>query len=521
ATANMSKLEMWLRDKFVSELVLQHHLKALSESLHQQLQEMERRQEQELEKRIQQDAALSTHKYTEKTRAEHRKVSSTPALNSNKGVPPDQINSSDGHLACNTTGKSSEFKHARTYHCGQAALAITWPNKEEEAMAECLKKFSATPVPSHVSAALFSEMMMKKERQRQLGHEQRKNFLISRQKPFGFEEREKERRAKLRAMISEASKDKKEAVVVKNSHKTTKDSKQVEDVSVSEGPKLRTADRNRKERVGFLDKSPSFQPKIIRQVPDFYRLHKALQRDATQTKKTTKCQPFYLRTSTLPVRQSRASPQQSQAQKVSHLSRSKSLGALTSLSTDTLPVYITDAARKRAEAIRKSLEVQESKTQESAEWLRKYQMRSEAMQRTVTLHAKLLDPHRSLKEVYNEKLQHHREADQQRMREYSKELKGMRARVSQRPYLFQQVKQKSAKASTEETYRKTLLSAGLKEQFVEENGLARLSSSPSISEENTDASAEDQHSREENGDAEKKIEDVREESVNYKADEIP
>uniref|UniRef100_A0A3B4AAF1 Uncharacterized protein n=1 Tax=Periophthalmus magnuspinnatus TaxID=409849 RepID=A0A3B4AAF1_9GOBI len=330
-------------------------------------------------------------------------------------------------------------------------------HSQEEAMAECLKKFSATPVPSHVSAALFSEMMMKKERQRQLGHEQRKNFLISRQKPFGFEEREKERRAKLRAMISEASKDKKEAVVVKNSHKTTKDSKQgedchkvliqtVEDVSVSEGPKLRTADRNRKERVGFLDKSPSFQPKIIRQVPDFYRLHKALQRDATQTKKTTKCQPFYLRTSTLPVRQSRAT-MAGDGKKKNSTNRSKSLGALTSLSTDTLPVYITDAARKRAEAIRKSLEVQESKTQESAEWLRKYQMRSEAMQRTVTLHAKLLDPHRSLKEVYNEKLQHHREADQQRMREYSKELKGMRARVSQRPYLFQQVKQVSASRS--------------------------------------------------------------------------
>lgn len=30
------------------------------------------------------------------------------------------------------------------------------------------------------------------------------------------------------------------------------------------------------------------------------------------------------------------------------------------------------------------------------------------MKKTVALHAKLLDPHSSLKEVYNEKLQHHR-----------------------------------------------------------------------------------------------------------------
>ncbi|KAK7904708.1 hypothetical protein WMY93_017315 [Mugilogobius chulae] len=412
---------------------------------------------------------------------------------------------------------------------------MTWPHKEEEAMAECLKKFSTTPVPSHVTVPLFRDMMMKKDKQRQQGHEQRKNFLLSMQKPFSFEEREKEKREKLIAMINEALKEEKNKDVDKKVYEINKDSKQanrdshrvpiqtVGNTSLSEGPKLRTADRTRKERVGFLDESPSFQPKIIRQVPDFSRLHKVLQRDKVQTKDTTKCQPFHLRTSALPVRQSRSSPQQSQAQRVSLLSRSKSLGVLTSLSTDTLPVYITDAARKRSEAIRKSMEVRESKSQESAEWLRKYQMRSEAMQRTVTLHAKLLDPHRSLKEVYNEKLQHHREADQQRMREYSKELKGMRARVSERPYLFQQVKQKSAKANAEKTYRDTLKSVGLKEEFVEENGLARLSSSSSssISEGNADASSEDQLSREENGDAGEKIEDVREESVNYKEDEMP
>lgn len=57
---------------------------------------------------------------------------------------------------------------------------------------------------------------------------------------------------------------------------------------------------------------------------------------------------------------------------------------------------------------RKSMELRDSKNQESADWLRKYQIRSQAMKKTVTLHAKLLDPHSSLKEVYNDKLQHHR-----------------------------------------------------------------------------------------------------------------
>lgn len=54
------------------------------------------------------------------------------------------------------------------------------------------------------------------------------------------------------------------------------------------------------------------------------------------------------------------------------------------------------------------MEMRESKNQESADWLRKYQMRSQAMKNTVTLHAKLLDPHGSLNKVYNEKLQQHR-----------------------------------------------------------------------------------------------------------------
>lgn len=77
------------------------------------------------------------------------------------------------------------------------------------------------------------------------------------------------------------------------------------------GPKLRTAERTRREKLGFLDKKPSFQPKIIHQVPDFSTLHKALQTEALkkmQSKDVTKCRPFFLRTSARPARQSMMSP---------------------------------------------------------------------------------------------------------------------------------------------------------------------------------------------------------------------
>lgn len=92
---------------------------------------------------------------------------------------------------------------------------------------------------------------------------------------------------------------------------------QHENPTASGRPRLRTAERTKKEKLGFLDEKPSFQPKIIHQVPDFSRLHKALQTEAlrkTQSKDVTKCQPFYLRTSVLPARQSRLRPENSQVQ---------------------------------------------------------------------------------------------------------------------------------------------------------------------------------------------------------------
>ncbi|KAK2826108.1 hypothetical protein Q5P01_020322 [Channa striata] len=151
-------------------------------------------------------------------------------------------------------------------------------------------------------------------------------------------------------------------------------------------------------------------------------------------------------------------------------------------------------------------------------------MKCQAMKKTVILHAKLLDPHSSLNETYNEKLQHHREADQQRMREYMKELKEMKARVSERPYLFQQVKQRNAKDHAEQTYRNKLKKAGIKEQFVEENGEAVEGVSASLrSEDNGDVNdcsiENDFHNREENVDDWEKIEDVEDESVKSKWEE--
>lgn len=429
----------------------------------------------------------------------------------------------------------------RTQLCERFALTKTLQlSKEEEAEAECQKKFSALPLPSHVIQPVYQEMMEQREKERKEGVEQRKQFLLSIQKPFSFQEREKEKREELIAKLNQVSHDVINDVRVRKlpqkeikdspDSSETKDQEQVcqklhtqaavrEENPARNGPKLRTAERTRKEKLGFLDEKPSFQPKIIHRVPDFSALHKALQTEALlkmQSKDVTKCQPFSLRTSARPARQSRMSPANSQLQvpKTCNFSRSKSLGASTLTSTDTLPTYITDAVRKRCMATRKSMEMRDNKNQDSVDWLRNYQMRSQAMKKTITLHAKLLDPHSSLKEVYNEKLQHHREADQQRMRDYTRELREMKARVSERPFLFEQVKQRNAKAHAEQTYRSRLKKAGLKEQFVEENGEALTSEDDRSTENDIDR-------REENGGDGEKIEAVEEKSVKSKGEAVP
>ncbi|XP_029981937.1 protein FAM161B [Sphaeramia orbicularis] len=558
----MSKLDMLLRDGIQSELILKEHLKTLSESLREQLQETEKRQREDLESRIHQNTLLSTNVDQElsvfkepKKCVGLRKAASTSALNSDKGSSHYPRQSQRPDSSSHVRLSSTDWHHCtvkapvRTQHCERAFLSITKPSKEEEAQAECQKKFCALPVPVHVSVPLYQEMMEQRDKERKQSHEQRKNFLLSMQKPFTFQEREKEKRENLITMLNQVSQEgKKAAAVRKPPHKIVKNSTDsgledqelcrkvnnqtkvpLKNTSASDSPKVRTADRTRKEKLGFLDEKPSFQPKIIHQVPDFSRLHKALQTEAlrkTQSKEVTKCRPFNLRTSTLAARQSRMIPESSEVPKISNLSRSKSLGALTSLSTDTLPTYITDAVRKRSMAIRKSIEMRVNKNQESVDWLSKYQMRSQAMRKTVSLHAKLLDPHSSLKDVYNEKLQQHRDADQQRMREYMRDLRDMKARVNERPYLFEQVKQRNAKAQAEQMYRNKLKKAGLKEQFVEENGEADIEiSTSSMSEEDRHVDGSimenDIHNREENVDDGEKIEDVEEKSVKSKGEEMP
>lgn len=97
--------------------------------------------------------------------------------------------------------------------------------KEEEAEAECRKQFSALPVPRHVIQPLYQKMMDLREKERKQSHEQRREFLLSIQKPFSFQEREKEKKEKLTQTLNHISPDhtNKNATVRKPPHKEVKD----------------------------------------------------------------------------------------------------------------------------------------------------------------------------------------------------------------------------------------------------------------------------------------------------------
>ncbi|NWI86360.1 F161B protein, partial [Pitta sordida] len=209
-------------------------------------------------------------------------------------------------------------------------------------------------------------------------------------------------------------------------------------------PQSQTATRTKQERLGFLqDKSFSFKPRINPTIPDFEELYWAFQKEAVrrqEIKEPTRSKPFKLRTSNLHARQRQANEKIKDSQELSKVSvqKSNSLTRLSSLSSNTLPVHITDATRRRESAIRHS-QVKKEGDKEGIYWLEKQKMKCQAMQKSVNSRAKALDPHKSLEETYKEKSKQNRQNMRERNKEYRKYLEEMQLRVKNRPYLFEQV----------------------------------------------------------------------------------
>ncbi|XP_031449710.1 protein FAM161B [Phasianus colchicus] len=380
--------------------------------------------------------------------------------------------------------------------------------RQSQDEAECQKQFRAQPVPAHVFLPLYHEIMEQNEVRRQIATQKRKELLLSTQRPFSFLEKEEKKKEAIRqkflaaATPNESSKLKKVNRKVPRSTNDTllgdklKEAELYREIRIQmrakdllessvapidtsncrRDPQSRTATKTKQERLGFLqDRSFSFKPRINPTVPDFEELYWAFQREAVrrqEIKEATRIKPFKLRTSNLRGRQRETNEKIKDSQQLSKVSvqKSHSLTALSSLSSNTLPVHITDATRKRESAIRYSQESKKEGDKEGIYWVEKQKKKCQAIHKSVNSRAKALDPHKSLDETHKEKLKQNRQNMRERTKEYRKELEEMQLRVKNRPYLFEQVSKHDACQGAERRYRHTLQQVGLSEEFVRKKG---------------------------------------------------
>ncbi|XP_071665525.1 protein FAM161B isoform X2 [Patagioenas fasciata] len=357
--------------------------------------------------------------------------------------------------------------------------------RQSQDEAECQKQFRALPVPAHVFLPLYQEIMEQNEIRRQIATQKRKELLLATQRPFSFLEKEEKKKEAIRQKFLAATTTNESSKLKQVSKKVPKSTynsllgdklkeaelyreiriqmraKDLLESSVAlidtnncrREPQCRTATKTKQERLGFLqDKSFSFKPRINPTIPDFEGLYWAFQREAVrrqEIKEATRNKPFKLRTSNLHGRQRQANEKIKDSQQLSKVSVQKghSLTGLSSLSSNTLPVHITDATRKRESALKNSQDSKKEGNKEGMYWLEKQKKKCQAIQKSVNSRAKALDPHRSLEETHKEKSKQNWQNMKARTKEYRKELEEMQLRVKNRPYLFEQVTKVTGQSS--------------------------------------------------------------------------
>uniref|UniRef100_A0A670YBK2 FAM161 centrosomal protein B n=1 Tax=Pseudonaja textilis TaxID=8673 RepID=A0A670YBK2_PSETE len=304
--------------------------------------------------------------------------------------------------------------------------------------AECQKQFRAQPVPAHVYLPLYQEIMEKNEIRRQMETQKRKELLVSMQKPFSFQIKEEKRKEATRQQFLNILTPAKKIVPKfrKKIPKSTYESMLGDKLEEAEllrkiriqlrakelleeswapneldhkqrDKKSQIASKNREQKLSFLQGNFSFKPRINTSVPNFEELYWAFQRKVLtkqEIKETTRNKPFRLRTANLSCRHKMCDKMMVKNSQGKHSSPPddcrilcRSFNCLSALSANTLPIYITDAVRKRAEN-------KKYKENEGARWAELQRKKCQAIHKSVICRAKAMDPHKSLKETHKEKL---------------------------------------------------------------------------------------------------------------------
>ncbi|KAI7811324.1 protein FAM161A [Triplophysa rosa] len=384
--------------------------------------------------------------------------------------------------------------------------------RQLEELTECHRKFRASPVPAHVRLPLYEELHERDEERRRLYRATEQQRLHASQRPFSFLERERmkkeQKEAKLREQMLIQDKEEEErrkypfkAKPVPRAVKEAALGDQQKEEELYRAIKMQMRAREllhsaamppsmlaqriseRQTQQAAQKDKPVHRPKINTNVPDFdasYRKFQKQLENRRDVRPLTACEPFRLRTSTIASHKERImadieaekqSPRQTRwpfvsTPALSPMTPSSSLCSSLSGSQEYLPAKITDAAKKRQEAVRKVLEKRKKAEEEEEKWKETQKQREKKLQKVISKRAQANDPHVALAQTCQSKLKEFRQQEIQRCREYQEEMRGIQERVKGRPLLLEQVAQMNAKRAAEKLYSDALHGCGLNESFV-------------------------------------------------------
>ncbi|XP_023268184.1 protein FAM161A [Seriola lalandi dorsalis] len=378
--------------------------------------------------------------------------------------------------------------------------------RQLEGLTECQRKFRASPVPAHVHLPLYEELQEQYHERRQNMRDREEQHLRTVQKPFSFLERERLKKEQKQLRHPQPSDQEKvkpfkakpvpKAVYAAASGEQMKEERLYRSIktqmraqellhSASMPPSMlarRLSDRKKTkdDAAGGGDNSFTHRPQINKEIPDFNASYQRFQKQLEKRKEvkpTTACEPFDLRTSQISSHRDRilADIEKEQSPRMlrwpyinSGAARTPNSSLCSSLSgsLEVLPAKVTDATKRRHEAVRKALE-QRKKAEEEEERRRERQkQREKKLQRVVLKRAQANDPHLALSQTHQTKLKEFRKQEQQRRKEYQQEMKEMQQRVKGRPLLLEQVAQRNAKQAAEKRYTDALQGYSLTEEFI-------------------------------------------------------
>ncbi|KAM7419866.1 hypothetical protein PAMA_016801 [Pampus argenteus] len=260
--------------------------------------------------------------------------------------------------------------------------------RQLEELTECQMKFRASPVPAHVHLPLYEDLRERNDERRRTMREREEQHLRTVQKPFSFLERERIKKEQRQLRNLQPSTQEKvkpfkakpvpKAVYAAASGDLMKEEQLYRSIkiqmraqellhSASMPPSMLTRRLNeRKKTKEEAGDNFSHRPQINNEIPDFDASYRRFQKHLEKRKEvkpTTACEPFALRTSQITSRQriqadiekEQSSPRALRWPYISpRTARTPHSSLCSSLSgsLEVLPAKVTDATKKRHEAVR-------------------------------------------------------------------------------------------------------------------------------------------------------------------------